>query len=131
MFFWSLNVIVARYFANIFTPWQISFYRWFFAAIILIPFVIKDIITRYKVKDVELLNKILESIPELHTCIGKMQYGAHEFDVLKQFGLRENDVKVTETPEILFARLKVEEIVEKAEAMYAARRAEAEAPAAE
>ena len=40
-------------------------------------------------------------------------------------------MKVTETPEILFARLKVEEIVEKAEAMYAARRAEAEAPAQE
>ena len=40
-------------------------------------------------------------------------------------------MKVTETPEILFARLKVEEIVEKAEAMYAARRAEAEAPAEE
>ena len=37
----------------------------------------------------------------------------------------------TEKPEILFARLKVEEIVEKAEAMYAARRAEAEAPAQE
>ncbi len=54
-----------------------------------------------------------------------------EFDLLKQFGLRENDVKVTETPEILFARLKVEEIVEKAEAMYAARRAETEAPAQE
>ena len=53
------------------------------------------------------------------------------FDALKQFGLRENDVKVTETPEILFARLKVEEIVEKAEAMYAARRAEAEAPVEE
>ena len=40
-------------------------------------------------------------------------------------------MKVTETPEILFARLKVEEIVEKAEAMYAARRAEAEAPVQE
>lgn len=41
--FWSVNVIVARYFANIFTPWQISFYRWFFAGIILLPFVVKDI----------------------------------------------------------------------------------------
>ena len=53
------------------------------------------------------------------------------FEALKQFGLRANDIKVTETPEILFARLKVEEIVEKAEAMYAARRAEAEAPVQE
>ena len=49
VFFWSLNVIVARYFANIFTPWQISFYRWFFAAIILIPFVIKDIISKWDI----------------------------------------------------------------------------------
>ena len=63
--------------------------------------------------------------------VAQLNAQIREFDVLKQFGLRENDVKVTETPEILFARLKVEEIVEKAEAMYAARRAEAEAPAQE
>ena len=50
-----------------------------------------------------------------------------EFDQLENFGLRENDVKVTEKPQILFARLDVKEITEKAEAMYAARRAEAEA----
>ena len=50
-----------------------------------------------------------------------------EFDKLEQFGLRENDVKVTDAPQILFARLKTEEIVEKAESMYAARRAEAAA----
>jgi len=52
-----------------------------------------------------------------------------EFDQLETFGLRENDVKVTEKPQILFARLDVKEITEKAEAMYAARRAEAEAAA--
>ena len=63
--------------------------------------------------------------------VAQLNAEIREFDALKQFGLRENDVKVTETPEILFARLKVEEIVEKAEAMYAARRAEAEAPAEE
>lgn len=63
--------------------------------------------------------------------VAQLNAQIREFDVLKQFGLRENGVKVTETPEILFARLKVEEIVEKAEAMYAARRAEAEAPAQE
>ncbi len=63
--------------------------------------------------------------------VAQLNAEIREFDVLKQFGLRENNVKVTETPEILFARLKVEEIVEKAEAMYAARRAEAEAPAQE
>ncbi|MBQ7776041.1 MAG: methionine--tRNA ligase [Lachnospiraceae bacterium] len=63
--------------------------------------------------------------------VAQLNTEIREFDSLKQWGLRENDVKVTETPEILFARLKVEEIVEKAEAMYAARRAEAEAPAQE
>ena len=63
--------------------------------------------------------------------VAQLNAKIREFDALKQFGLRENDVKVTETPEILFARLKVEEIVEKAEAMYAARRAEAEAPVEE
>ncbi len=63
--------------------------------------------------------------------VAQLNAEIREFDVLKQWGLRENDVKVTETPEILFARLKVEEIVEKAEAMYAARRTEAEAPAQE
>ncbi len=63
--------------------------------------------------------------------VAQLNAEIREFNALKQFGLRENDVKVTETPEILFARLKVEEIVEKAEAMYAARKAEAEAPAEE
>ena len=63
--------------------------------------------------------------------VAQLNAEIREFDALKQFGLRENDVKVTETHEILFARLKVEEIVEKAEAMYAARRAEAETPAEE
>ena len=62
--------------------------------------------------------------------VAQLNAEIREFDALKQFGLRENDVKVTETPEILFARLKVEEIVEKAEAMYAARRSE-EAPVEE
>ncbi len=49
-----------------------------------------------------------------------------EFDTLKQFGLYPNGNRVIEKPEILFARLDMKEIVEKAEAMFAARRAEAE-----
>ncbi len=53
-----------------------------------------------------------------------------EFDTLKQFGLYPDGNRVVEKPEILFARLDVKEIVERAEAMFAARRAEAE-PAAE
>ena len=50
-----------------------------------------------------------------------------EFDTLEQFGLYPDGNHVTEKPEILFARLDVKEVVEKAEAMFAARRAEAEA----
>jgi len=49
------------------------------------------------------------------------------FEELKTFGLYKSGSKVTEKPEILFARLDVKEILEKAEAMFAARRAEAEA----
>ncbi len=49
-----------------------------------------------------------------------------EFEDLKKFGLYPDGNRVTEKPEILFARLDVKEIVEKAEAMFAARRAEAE-----
>jgi len=47
------------------------------------------------------------------------------FDDIEKFGLYENGAKVTETPEILFARLDVNEVVEKAEAMFAERRAAA------
>ncbi|MBE5869152.1 MAG: methionine--tRNA ligase [Lachnospiraceae bacterium] len=48
-------------------------------------------------------------------------------DELKTFGLYPTGGKVTEKPEILFARLDMKEVLEKAEAMFAARRAEAEA----
>ena len=47
--FWSFNVIVAKYFANTFTPWQISFYRWFFASITLIPFTLGDILKKREI----------------------------------------------------------------------------------
>ena len=53
-----------------------------------------------------------------------------EFDTLGQFGLYPDGGRVTETPEILFARLDVKEVVEKAEAMFADRRAQAEVPEA-
>ena len=51
------------------------------------------------------------------------------FEELTQFGLYPSGNKVTDAPEILFARLDAKEIVEKAEAMFAARRAEAEGAA--
>lgn len=37
--------------------------------------------------------------------------GERDFDDLDKFGLRENDIKVTEKPEILFARLDLEEVM--------------------
>ena len=48
------------------------------------------------------------------------------FEETKQFGLYPSGNRVTEKPEILFARLDVKEVTEKAEAMFAARRAEEE-----
>ncbi|MDD7148601.1 MAG: methionine--tRNA ligase [Lachnospiraceae bacterium] len=51
-----------------------------------------------------------------------------EFDTLKEFGGYVSGTRVTDKPEILFARLDVKEVVEKAEAMFAERRAAVEAP---
>ena len=48
------------------------------------------------------------------------------FDELEVFGKYESGTKVTDKPEILFARLDVKEVVEKAEAMFAQRKAQAE-----
>ena len=52
------------------------------------------------------------------------------FETLNTFGAYPSGNKVTETPEILFARLDAKEVVEKAEAMFAARKT-ADAPAEE
>ena len=59
--------------------------------------------------------------------VAQLNTDLREFDTLKQFGLYPDGNRVIEKPEILFARLDMKEIVEKAEAMFAARRAEAEA----
>lgn len=48
------------------------------------------------------------------------------FDEIEQFGLYPDGNRVTDKPEILFARLDEKEVVEKAEAMFAERRAAAE-----
>lgn len=45
-----------------------------------------------------------------------------DFKDLKTFGLYQNGTKVTETPEILFARLDGKEILEKAEALFVSRK---------
>ena len=49
------------------------------------------------------------------------------FDSLKEFGLYPSGNKVTETPEILFARQDLKEVMEKVDAMFEARKAEAAA----
>lgn len=41
--FWSFNVIVSRYLLGVLLPWQIAFFRWFIAALILLPFTYKEI----------------------------------------------------------------------------------------
>ena len=57
---------------------------------------------------------------QLHTSL-------REFDDVDKFGLYESGTKVTETPEILFARLDIKEIMPKVEAIQAAQKAEFEA----
>ena len=44
-----------------------------------------------------------------------LKAGERDFDDLDKFGLRENDIKVTEKPEILFARLDLEEVMKEVE----------------
>lgn len=56
------------------------------------------------------------------------QAGVRDFDDLDKFGLRESGVKVTEKPEILFARLDLDEVLKKAEEIQAAQKAAAEGP---
>ena len=53
------------------------------------------------------------------------------FEECAVFGHYPSQNKVTAQPEILFARLDAKEVVEKAEAMFAARKAETEGPAEE
>ncbi|MCM1159584.1 MAG: methionine--tRNA ligase [Roseburia sp.] len=48
-----------------------------------------------------------------------------DFEETKTFGLYESGTKVTEKPEILFARLDMKEVVEKVEAMFEQRKQEA------
>lgn len=43
VFIWSFNVIVARYFANTLSPFEITWARWFFAGVVLLPFTYKSL----------------------------------------------------------------------------------------
>lgn len=58
---------------------------------------------------------------------GQLNTSLREFDGQNQFGLYESGTKVTEKPEILFARLDVKEIMPKVEAIREAQKREFEA----
>lgn len=58
---------------------------------------------------------------------GQLNTELRGFDELDQFGLYESGNKVTDTPEILFARLDVKEVMPKVEEIRAAQKAEYEA----
>ena len=60
--------------------------------------------------------------------VAQLNTSLRGFDELGEFGKYESGNKVTDKPEILFARLDAKEVVEKAEAMFAERKAQTEAP---
>ena len=67
-------------------------------------------------------------LPETAERIAKqLNTTLREFDDLEKFGLYESGTKVTETPEILFARLDAKEIMPKVEEIQARQKAEYEA----
>ncbi|MBP3421933.1 MAG: methionine--tRNA ligase [Lachnospiraceae bacterium] len=57
--------------------------------------------------------------------VAQLNTEVRSFDDIEKFGLYPSGSKVTEKPEILFQRLDVKEIVEKADAMFEARKKEA------
>ena len=59
--------------------------------------------------------------------VAQLSTELREFDVLDRFGLYESGKKVTDKPEILFARLDAKEVMPKVEAIQAAQKAEFEA----
>ena len=66
--------------------------------------------------------------------LAQLNADIREYDDLDKFGLRKNGIKVTDKPEILFARLDLEEVLAKAEEIrkaQAAKHAEPEYPVVE
>ena len=59
--------------------------------------------------------------------VAQLNTKLRDFDDLDKFGLYENGTKVTDKPEILFGRLKSEDVMPKVEAIQAAQKAEFEA----
>lgn len=87
------------------------------------------------VESISIGASLLESfMPETsRKILGQLNAEKRTLEQMETFGLYPSGIKVTETPEILFARLKLEEVLEQVEAMHAAEAAasgEAE-PAAE
>ena len=61
-------------------------------------------------------NLLTPYMPETaERILAQLNAQSRDYDDLNKFGLRENGVKVTDTPEILFARLDLEEVLAKAE----------------
>ncbi len=72
-------------------------------------------------------NLLSSFMPETsEKILAQLNSEARAFESLAQFGLYENGTRVTEKPEILFARKDTAEIMEKVEAIQAAQRAEYE-----
>ena len=63
--------------------------------------------------------------------VAQLNTEIRSFDDIEKFGLYPSGNKVTETPEILFARMDIKEVLEKAEAMFAERKAQAGEAASE
>lgn len=61
--------------------------------------------------------------------VAQLNTSLRSFEEMNTFGLYPNGNKVTEKPEILFARLVEKEVLEKAEAMFEARKEKTEEPA--
>lgn len=81
------------------------------------------------VESITIAASLLHSfLPETaEKIVTQLNTSLRDFEVLNQFGLYESGTKVTEKPEILFARLDVKEIMEKVDAIREAQRAEFEA----
>lgn len=81
------------------------------------------------VESITIAASLLHSfLPETAEKIAaQLNTSLRDFEELNQFGLYESGTKVTEKPEILFARLDVKEIMEKVDEIRKAQRAEFEA----
>ncbi len=72
-------------------------------------------------------NLLKPFMPDTADKILMMLYGTErDFDILSEFGVYRSGTKVTDTPEVLFARLNLDEVMEKVSKIQEAQRAEYE-----